>query len=190
MLKEKYFPPVSHCAFLRVKWSPLKPPGPASWPTQRHSTPEIKTNFMIVVQIIKSLAGSPSKMKAHLFSEVYNLVVNVSFGPKHPRLFLPGTHHCFAGEEWTPCGPAEFVHSGCGRVQVHSLLLFHVWRQWSAKQNQRWEGRGHWFWTCCTNSQILVHVCNRQVPHWLLLTPVSVPLGVEESRRALHPCSL
>lgn len=41
---------------------------------------------MIVVQIIKSLAGFPSKMKAHLFSEVYNLVVNVSFGPKHPKL--------------------------------------------------------------------------------------------------------
>lgn len=41
---------------------------------------------MIVVQIIKSLAGYPSKMKAHLFSKVYNLVVNVSFGPKHPRL--------------------------------------------------------------------------------------------------------
>lgn len=41
---------------------------------------------MTVVQIIKSLAGFPSKMKAHLFSEVYDLVVNVSFGPKHPRL--------------------------------------------------------------------------------------------------------
>lgn len=79
-------PPVSHCAFLRVKWFPLKPPEPSSWPTQQHSTTEIKTTFMIVVQIIKSLAGFPSKMKAHLFSEVYNLVVNVSFGPKHPRL--------------------------------------------------------------------------------------------------------
>ena len=79
-------PPASRRAFLSVKWSPLKPPEPASWPTQQHSTIEIKTNFMIVVQIIKSLAGFPSKMKAHLFSEVYNLVANVSFGPKHPRL--------------------------------------------------------------------------------------------------------
>lgn len=80
-------PPASHRAvFLRVKWSPLKPPEPASWPTQQHSTIEIKTNFMIVVQIIKSLAGFPSKMKAHLFSKVYNLVVNVSYGTKHPRL--------------------------------------------------------------------------------------------------------
>lgn len=75
-----------HCVFLRAKWSPLKPLEPASWPTQKHSTIEIKTNFMIVAQIIKGLAGFPSKMKAHLFSEVYNLVVNVSFGPKHPRL--------------------------------------------------------------------------------------------------------
>ena len=78
--------PASRRTFLRMKWCPLKPPGPASWPTQQHSTIQIKTNFMIVVQIIKSLAGFPSKMKAHLFSKVYNLVVNVSFGPKHPRL--------------------------------------------------------------------------------------------------------
>ena len=65
---------------------PTQTAGPASWPTQQHSTIEIKTNFMIVVQVTKSLAGFPSKMKAHLFSKVYNLVVNVSFGPKHPRL--------------------------------------------------------------------------------------------------------
>lgn len=58
----------------------------ATWPTQWHSAAEIKTNFMIVVQIIKNPAGFLSRMKAHLFSEVYNLVVNVSFGLKHPKL--------------------------------------------------------------------------------------------------------
>lgn len=79
-------PFASHCVFRKAKWSPLKRPEPASWPIQQHSTTEIKTNFMIVVQIIKSLAGFPSKMKARLFSEVYNLVVNVPFGPKHPQL--------------------------------------------------------------------------------------------------------
>ncbi|KAK2109582.1 hypothetical protein P7K49_009328, partial [Saguinus oedipus] len=79
-------PVASHCVFRKAKWSPLKPPEPASWPIRWHSTTEIKTNFMTVVQIIKSLAGFPSKMKARLLSEVYNLVINVSFGLKHLRL--------------------------------------------------------------------------------------------------------
>lgn len=77
-----YFP----LCFLQGEMVPTPTTEPATWPTQWHSTAEIKTNFMIVVQIIKSPAGFPSKMKAHLFSEVYNLVVNVSFGPKHPKL--------------------------------------------------------------------------------------------------------
>lgn len=125
-------PPVSHCAFLGVKWSPLKPPEPASWPTQRHSTTEIKTNFMIVVQIIKSLAGFPSKMKAHLFSEVYNLVVNVSFGPKHPRLGFCLEHITALleknGLRVVPLRPSA---QGTEKFEL-ALLLFHVWRQWSA----------------------------------------------------------
>lgn len=190
MLKKKYFPPVSHCVFLRVKWSTLKPPEPASWPTQRHSTPEIKTNFMIVVRIIKSLAGSPSKMKAHLFSEVYNLVVNVSFGPKHPRLCVCLEHiTALLEKNGLRVVPPSLSTQGTEGFKL-ALLLFHVWRQWSARQNQRWGGRRRWAWTCCTNSHILVHLCNRQPPPWLLLTPVSVPLGAEKSRRALDPCSL
>lgn len=122
-------PFASHCVFHRVKWSPLKPAEPASWPTQRHSTAEIKTNFMIVVQIIKSLAGFPSKMKAHLFSEVYNLVVNVSFGPKHPRLGFCLEHITTLLEK---NGPR--VVSLClstprqGRVRV-GLPLLQVWPQ-------------------------------------------------------------
>lgn len=137
-------PPVSHCAFLRVKWSLLKPPEPASWLTQRHSTTEIKTNFMIVVQIIKSLAGFLSKMKAHLFSEVYNLVVNVSFGPKHPRLGFC-LEHIIAlleknGLRVVPPRPSTQGMEGF----KSTLLLFHIWRQWSARQNQRCGGSRRW----------------------------------------------
>lgn len=112
--------PASHGTFLRMKWCPLKPPGPASWPTQQHSTIEIKTNFMIVVQIIKSLAGFPSKMKAHLFSKVYNLVINVSFGPKHPRLSFCLEHIAALleknGLHVVPPHPSA----------QHGLLLLHV----------------------------------------------------------------
>lgn len=100
---------------------------------------------MIVVQIIKSLAGFPSKMKAHLFSEVYNLVVNVSFWAKTSQIgFLPGTHHCFAGEEWPPCGPAASIHSAWRGSSWPALLP--IWRQqpvcWAEPDMRRQEALG------------------------------------------------
>lgn len=177
--------PASHCAFLRVKWSPLKPPEPASWPTQRHSTTEIKTNFMIVVQIIKSLAGFPSKMKAHLFSEVYNLVINVSFGPKHPRLGFCLEHiTALLEKNGLRVVPPRPSTQGMEGFKL-ALLLLHIWWQQSAGQNQRWGGRRRWAWTGCTNSHVLVHLWNGQAHHRPLLMPVLVPLSGGESGTAL-----
>ena len=99
---------------------PTQTTGPASWPTQQHSTIEIKTNFVIVVQIIKSLAGFPSKMKAHLFSKVYNLVVNVSFGPKLPRLGFCLEHIAALLEK-------NGLHVVLPHLSAqHGLLLLHV----------------------------------------------------------------
>lgn len=182
--------PASHCAFLRLKWSPLKPPEPASWPTQRHSTIEIKTNFMIVVQIIKSLAGFPSKMKAHLFSEVYNLVVNVSFGPKHLRLG-------FCLEHIT----ALLEKNGLRVVLLHPSTQgtegFELARSYFPSGGSSLLGRtrgeeagGLGAWTGCTSFQVLVHLWNGQVHHWPSLMPVLAPLDGGERGRSLDPCSL
>lgn len=184
--------PASRCAFLSLKWSPLQPPEPASWPTQRHSTREIKTNFMIVVQIINSLAGFPSKMKAHLFSEVYNLVVNVSFGPKHPRLD-------FCLERII----ALLEKNGLRVVLPHPSTLgtevlklacscFPSGRSSLLGRTRGEEAGGPGAWTGCPTSQVLVHLWGGQVRCWPSLMPVSALLDGGKSGRlgALFPARL
>lgn len=182
-------PPASHRAvFLRVKWSPLKPPEPASWPTQQHSTIEIKTNFMIVVQIIKSLAGFPSKMKAHLFSKVYNLVVNVSYGTKHPRLGFCLEHITALleknGLRVVLLHPFTSAWRGSNWPDLASLLV--VQQLKSAGRNQRWGRRKRWAWPGCIHSQVLVHLWIGLAHRWPPLRPVLVLLRREEPGRALR----
>lgn len=67
ILKNDTSNPAFYCVFLWVKWSSLKPPELASWLIQQHSTTEIKTNFMIVVQIIKSLAVFSQNESSFIF---------------------------------------------------------------------------------------------------------------------------
>lgn len=77
-------------------------------------------------------------MRAHLFSEVYNLVVNVSFGPKYPRLGCC-LEHIISLLEKNGLRVVLLHPSGMQLCRASSWLFLYIWQWHCDGQNESWE---------------------------------------------------